>query len=99
MKLKFIDSIRGVAILMVILVHTAQRISGLGVLASTITMYGQMGVQLFFIASAYTLCLSSQRRANETLPYIKFGIRRFFRIAPAYYSGILTYFVISVLLS
>lgn len=47
MKLKFIDSIRGVAILMVILVHTAQKISDLHVLTRIIAEYGQMGVQLF----------------------------------------------------
>lgn len=56
-----------------------------------------MGVQLFFIASAYTLCLSASRRKNERHPLIKFGIRRYFRIAPAYYLGILLYFFISLI--
>lgn len=99
MKLKFIDSIRGVAILMVILVHTSQKIRNLDIITEVIARYGQMGVQLFFIASAYTLCLSGYRRDNETLPLIKFGIRRYFRIAPAYYCGLIIYFVISLLVS
>ena len=99
MKLKFIDSIRGVAILMVILVHTAQKISDLHVLTRIIAEYGQMGVQLFFIASAYTLCLSAYRNDNESLPLIKFGIRRYFRIAPAYYLGLIIYFGISLMFS
>ncbi|AOZ98545.1 acyltransferase family protein [Flavobacterium commune] len=99
MKFKFIDSIRGVAILMVILVHTSQRIDGIDYVTMMISQYGQMGVQLFFLASAYTLCLSAQLRNNESLALIKFGIRRFFRIAPLYYLGILIYLVISLMLS
>jgi peptidoglycan/LPS O-acetylase OafA/YrhL len=100
MKIKFIDSIRGIAILMVILVHTSQKISGsLDNITEIIVSYGQMGVQLFFIVSAYTLCLSSYRRDGETLPLIKFGIRRYFRIAPTYYLGLIIYFIISLILS
>lgn len=99
MKLKFIDSIRGIAILMVILVHTSQHVSDLDYITRIIAMYGQMGVQLFFIASAYTLCLSASRRNDETLPLVKFGIRRYFRIAPAYYLGLIFYFVISLIIS
>ena len=99
MKLKFIDSTRGIAILMVILVHTSQKISDLDILTSIIASYGQMGVQLFFIASAYTLCLSSFRRDKESLPLMKFGIRRYFRIAPAYYLALIVYLVISIILS
>ncbi len=99
MKLKFIDSTRGIAILMVILVHTSQKIDSLDFLTSVIASYGQMGVQLFFIASAYTLCLSSFKRDKENLPLVKFGIRRYFRIAPAYYLALLGYLFISLILS
>lgn len=100
MKLKFVDSMRGIAILMVILVHTAQNINGdLDTFVKLITSYGQMGVQLFFVVSAYTLCLSSSRREGEMLPLFKFGIRRYFRIAPAYYLGLIIYFLISLIVS
>jgi len=51
--------------------------------------FGQMGVQLFFVASAYTLCLSwQQRRQDETRPVRRFLLRRFFRIAPLYFLGV-----------
>ncbi len=91
MKLNFIDSIRGVAILMVILVHTSQKISGLDSITATVAKYGQMGIQLFFIASAYTLCLSAVQRENESFALLKYALRRYFRIAPAYYLGLLLY--------
>ena len=51
-----------------------------------------MGVQLFFVASAYTLCLSASRRAE---PVSSFYIRRFFRIAPLYYFAIVLYAIVA----
>lgn len=101
-RLNYIDSIRGIAILMVILVHVAHTVSKFSELSPTIwllTEYGIMGVQLFFVVSAFTLCLSYERRINEDKRNLKFFIRRYFRIAPAYYLiGILVYFLISYLL-
>ena len=97
MKKKYVDSIRGLAILMVILVHTSQRVEGLSYIVRVLADYGQMGVQLFFVASAYTLCLSAQNRITESNPRMKYAIRRFFRIAPGYYVAMIGYFVISFL--
>ena len=90
-KLPHIDAIRGVAILMVVFVHAAQAHGKLGTSFDLLARYGQMGVQLFFVASAYTLCLSAERRATETQPLLKYTLRRFFRLAPMYYVGIVLY--------
>ena len=98
MKLNYIDSIRGVAILMVILGHIGQEVRGLSLIPHLLTSYGQMGVQLFFVASSYTLCLSARNRASESHPIKKYAIRRFFRIAPIYYIGLLGYFLVNVFL-
>lgn len=91
-KLEHIDSLRGIAILMVILVHTAQSVGGLPEWALMFTRYGQLGVQLFFVVSAVTLCLSAERRREEDKATVKYLLRRVFRIAPLYYFGILLYF-------
>lgn len=62
---------RGLAILAVILVHTSQKVDiGAGRLA-LLAAYGQMGVQLFFVASAFTLCNSWQAREAESQPLLK----------------------------
>jgi peptidoglycan/LPS O-acetylase OafA/YrhL len=98
-KLKFIDSIRGVAILMVIFGHIGQEIKGLSFIPHLLTSYGQMGVQLFFVASAYTLCLSATNRLSESHSLKKYAIRRFFRIAPVYYLGLLGYFFLALFLT
>jgi len=96
-KLDFIDSLRGVAILMVILVHTSQGVEGLSNFSQGIADYGQMGVQLFFVLSAFTLCLSLDKNHDKKEPITFFYLRRFFRIAPMYYSGIVFYYIINYL--
>lgn len=90
-KLSFIDATRAIAVLMVIAVHSAQ-LSPASPLTNKIFAFGQMGVQLFFFASALTLCLSAAHRIDEANGTIKFYIRRFFRIAPMYYLGIVIFF-------
>jgi peptidoglycan/LPS O-acetylase OafA/YrhL len=91
-KLAYIDVLRAIAILMVIFVHTSQTINGLSAPVKAIADYGQIGVQLFFVASAYTLCFSQVKRQSESQSLIAFFIRRFFRIAPLYYFAIIWYF-------
>jgi len=91
----YIDALRGVAIIMVIMVHTAQSISGISHFPWQLAEFGQMGVQLFFVLSAFTLCNSyEQKKCNPNVLSI-FYLRRFFRIAPMYYFGILLYFLFS----
>ena len=99
MKLKHLDSIRGIAILMVILVHTSQNVPFHQHDLLFFINYGQFGVQLFFVASAYTLCISSENRKYEKNKNLKYAIRRYFRIAPAYYIGILIYFIIRTMIN
>jgi peptidoglycan/LPS O-acetylase OafA/YrhL len=87
-KFDYIDALRGLAILMVFCTHLRQHIS-VGFL-SPLFIYGQHGVQLFFLVSAFTLCLSISTRdtlAKENGVY-NYRIRRFFRIAPLYYLAI-----------
>jgi len=97
-KLAFVDVARGLAILLVIWVHHGQVFSDLPMI-QVVSSYGQLGVQLFFLASAFTLCMSSQARRNETGALRNFMLRRFFRIAPLYYLGLLVYFSVSTLAS
>lgn len=82
----FVDGLRGIAVLMVILVHVSQSIGDGHYLSSSIQTYvnaGARGVQLFFILSAFTLFSSNSRRAeNEERPLLRFYIRRAFRILP-----------------
>jgi peptidoglycan/LPS O-acetylase OafA/YrhL len=78
---------------MVIIVHHSQRFENIPAIPKMLTAYCQMGVQLFFVASAFTLCASYDIRSDEPHPLSSFFIRRIFRIAPLYYFGIGFYMV------
>lgn len=91
-----INSLRGIAILMVILVHVSSLFTFTTRFETTFFYYGKMGVQLFFVASAYTLCLSADHRKDESNPTLNFYIRRYFRIFPIYYFGIVLYLILHI---
>lgn len=86
---KYIDALRGFAFLGVLTVHAGQCANlRLGI---TLTVAGQYGVQLFFLLSAVTLLRSLSLRSREESPLRNFFIRRFFRIAPLFWTGIVFY--------
>jgi peptidoglycan/LPS O-acetylase OafA/YrhL len=94
MKLKYIDALRGVAIVGVLMVHCGQTGSNenLPSFLQSVILNGAYGVQLFYVASAFTLFLSLAHRdkAHGSI-WFDFFTRRFFRIAPMYYLGICYY--------
>jgi peptidoglycan/LPS O-acetylase OafA/YrhL len=90
-RFAYIDALRGYAILMVIAVHASQHVEGLPPWMRTLADQGARGVQLFFVASALTLCLSWQARHDGALA---FYLRRLFRIAPMFWLAII-YFVVT----
>lgn len=91
-KYDYIDSLRGIAILLVVIVHTSQSIDELHPYLGSICRFGQMGVQLFFVLSALTLSYSLEKVEYSLKTIVAFYIRRVFRIAPVYYLGIVFYF-------
>lgn len=94
-KLAGIDATRGWAILLVILVHSTGLYPELPWPVAKIAIFGWYGVQLFFVASAFTLLLSWHRhQAPLTVKLESFFIRRFFRIAPMYYTAALVYLIL-----
>ena len=93
-KYEYIDSLRGIPILMVILVHipfVEGIVPAKSYFHEKVNLFidnGHLGVNLFFVVSAFTLMLSHQRRQYEEHANRNFFIRRFFRIAPMYYLAI-----------
>lgn len=91
-KLEFVDRMRGLAILLVIAVHFTQVFTA--PLIKLVGSVGQVGVQLFFVASAFTLCRSSEHRGaagTEAHPLRNFYVRRLLRIAPLYWLALAIY--------
>ncbi|NDW08104.1 acyltransferase [Dysgonomonas sp. 520] len=93
-KYEYIDSLRGIAILMVLLIHNGgygSSLHDISPLLDKIRLAGRYGVQLFFLVSAYTLMLSHQSRYVENKSTRNFFIRRLFRIVPIYYIALVIY--------
>ncbi len=86
----YVDSVRGFAILNVILYHVAVVV---GYFPGKNLIQGY-GVHLFFLTSAMTLCNSlAVRQQRDKFPVFYFYLRRIFRIVPLFWCGILFYWV------
>jgi peptidoglycan/LPS O-acetylase OafA/YrhL len=90
-KLGYVDALRGIAILAVVAIHCSQVGSNnYPKFMLPVLEHCAMGVQLFYVASAFTIFLTfGQKKLNESHHALNFFIRRFFRIAPMYYLGII----------
>lgn len=90
-RFAYIDALRGFAILGVIITH-AGSMAGLSGKLKSLSDIAGMGVELFFVVSAFTIFLTFARASSsETQPVRNFFIRRLFRIVPIYWAGILLY--------
>lgn len=98
-KYEYIDSLRGVAVLMVVFVHVILSSSEIWKYYPELLQVSMQRwihcIQLFFIVSAFTLTISYQNRLTEKHATRNFIIRRFFRIAPMYYLAVI-YFTFAV---
>lgn len=95
-KLEYVNAVRGLAILMVIVLHVSTEVKELPEAFHYMCGKGAYGVQLFFVASAFTLFLSYSNRIKAEDIYTKhnFFIRRFFRISPMYYLAAIIYSIV-----
>ncbi len=91
--LGYLDSLRGIAILLVLWVHAGE-LGGMPARPGwPLFFIGQRGVELFYEVSAFTLFLSLAQGRREHAPLRNFYLRRFFRIAPAFYVALLAEFI------
>lgn len=88
----YIDALRGWAFVGVLAGHVTHNVAGLRGMFLEFAVYGGYGVQLFFVVSAFTLCLSyAARRNRDVKPVRAFFLRRLFRIVPLFWFGIAFY--------
>lgn len=88
----YLDGLRGIAILAVVVIHVSQLVY-IPAPLHDVAAYGVRGVQLFFIVSGLTLALNHM---NKPLGLRDFFARRFFRIAPMFYLAMIFYMVVGL---
>ena len=90
-----LDLLRGAAILMVLLAHCAQATTSIVPGLNSFALdHGELGVQLFFIVSGYTMMLTFGERVDLAAAR-SFYIRRVFRIVPLFWGAIFFYVLIT----
>ena len=91
-NLAFIDALRGLAALYVVICHVGFIPTPPLTLPELETHFvygGHTGVILFFLVSSFTLSLSSERRQHESNHLVRFYFRRLFIILPLFYASVL----------
>src|SRR5262245_27990198 len=90
--LAVLDGVRGLAVLMVMLLHFVANVPPSNCFESAVvgvTKYGAFGVELFFVLSGYLITGILYDTHNDAHYFRNFYMRRLLRIFPLYY-GVLT---------
>lgn len=84
-----LDALRGIAALVVVLVHLhwtcSSDVFALPPVVVTIIGFGSTGVILFFVISGFSLDMTMPRHERSPKPLLSYAASRFFRIAPLFY--------------
>lgn len=95
-----LDGIRGVAILLVFVMHFRYHVDTgrLGALINGFFQAGWVGVDLFFVLSGFLITGVLLEARSDEHRFRNFYVRRLLRLSPVYYSTLLVLFVVLPLL-
>lgn len=93
-RMVYMDFLKGIAISMVIIVHFVSRLPELSAVIYYPGLYGQMGCQLFFVVSAYFVCMSLKTRGYT----VSFFSKKLLRLMPAYILAIFIHIPVIILM-
>lgn len=99
-RLGFLDGLRGIAAFYVLLFHMALVPASKPPVSDwwqSLVMFGGSGVTLFFVVSAFSLCLTMGRHVATGSATLSYGLSRFFRIAPLFWFVMAATYVIHIL--
>ena len=88
---EFVDFCKGLAMLMIIVVHSGQSFPNMSRFIFYGTIYGQMGCQLFLMMSAFLLCVSFEKGKLNSIEYY---ISKYFKLIIPFVLAMIVYMVI-----
>ena len=92
-KFEELQFLKGIAILLVVLVHTNLGIGDIHIIPEQLVRVGRWGCQLFFVISGFQLMMSWDKKETKLG---EFYLKRYVRIAPSYYLAIIFYGLLNI---
>lgn len=98
-KLVYVDVLKGLAILAIILVHYNQAYVAPNPLIRSISGFGMHGVQIFFILSTFLLWRSLEKfTPKDNTSIFPFYLKKAYRLLPLYFAALVVYSLYSELM-
>lgn len=105
MRIKQVDGLRGIAVIIVLLFHflnnsysNSNELNGFEMIISKITSFGWAGVNLFFVISGFLIGTILLRNKSKKNYFSTFYKRRFLRILPLYFVFLFSYLLTKFLI-
>lgn len=97
-KLKSLDIIKGISIIMIIITHNRHFIMQNMSVAWSLINYGQMGCQFFFFVSGFSLCYTWEHMDHSRCKAFRFILRRYLKLAPGFLIFMAIHLALNILL-
>ena len=94
-KIRFLESIRGISALMVLLFHLKETSNSL-IIQNFFVLNGEIFVDFFFVLSGFVITYNYSSRIHTFMDLLKFKFKRFLRLYPLHFLTLIIFALIEV---